>query len=87
MKHISLIAAVLFIGCASKQPKPLPQEVRVPVAVSCIKFDLVPSKPEYESLRDNDSAPDGALVLHVTRDFAKSLPYQAQLEALVEACR
>lgn len=59
----------------------------MPVAVSCIKPDQVPVKPEYESLHDDDNTPDGTLVLRVARDFAKSLQYQVQLEAIVGACR
>jgi len=87
MKYVTMIAAVLLSGCATQQPQPLPQEVEVSVAVSCIKPEQVPAKPLYESLHDNDSTPDGTLVLHVTRDFAKSLPYQQQLEAIVEGCK
>lgn len=87
MKLAVLIAAVVLSGCASQQSQPLPVEVKVPVAVRCIKPDGVPVKPDYESLNDNDSTPDGMLVLHVTRDLAKSLPYQQELEAIIEACR
>jgi hypothetical protein len=82
---IAVIAA-LISGCATR-PRPLPVEVKVPVAVSCIKPEQIPVKPDYESLRDNDNTPDGTVILHVTRDFAKSLPYQAQLNAIVEACK
>lgn len=87
MKLVSLIAALALAGCATVQPQPLPKEVKVPVAVSCIKPDQVPQRPDYESLQDNDNTPDGTLVLHVTRDFAKSLPYQAKLEAIVNGCK
>lgn len=89
MKYIAgLIAAMALAGCATTpQPQPLPQEVKVPVVVSCIKPEQVPAKPDYESLHDNDSTPDGTLVLHLTRDFAKSLPYQQELESIISACR
>ena len=86
MKYITFIAAVLLSGCVTQQPKPLPQEVKVPVVVSCMKPDQVPSQPAYESLLDNDNTPDSTLVLHVTRDFARSLPYQAQLQAIIASC-
>lgn len=87
MKLVSLIAAMALAGCATQQPQPLPQEVKVPIAVSCIKPDQVPQRPDYESLHDNENTPDGTLVLHVARDFAKSLPYQAELEAIVSSCK
>lgn len=84
---IAVIAA-LISGCATMdKPQPLPVIVKIPVAVSCIKPEQVPVKPAYESLNDNDKTPDGALILHVTRDFAKSLPYQEQMEAVIEACK
>jgi len=87
MKYITFIAAVLLSGCATQQPQPVPEEIKMPVVVSCIKPEQVPAKPAYESLLDSDSTPDGTLVLHVARDLAKSLPYQAQLEALMAACQ
>jgi hypothetical protein len=87
MKKIAIaLIAALISGCATT-PQPLPAEVKVPVAVSCIKPEQIPVKPDYESLRDNDQTPDGTVILHITRDFAKSLPYQQQLEAIIGACR
>lgn len=86
MKYIILMT-VLLTGCATQQPPPLPVEVKVPVAVSCIKAEDIPAKPAYESLLDNDDTPDGTVILHITRYFAKSLPYQNQLEAVIEACK
>jgi hypothetical protein len=86
MKYMSLLAVALLTGCTTQHLQPLPVEVKIPVAVSCIKPDQVPAKPEYESLKDDDKTPDGILVLHVARDFAKSLSYQTQLEALVQRC-
>jgi hypothetical protein len=91
MKKIMIaVIAALITGCATTpqpQPLPLPVEVKVPVAVSCIKPEEIPVKPDYESLKDNDTTPDGTVVLHITRDFAKSLPYQQQLEAIIGACK
>jgi hypothetical protein len=89
MKKIAIaVIAALISGCATTpQSQPLPVEVQVPVAVSCVQPEQNPVKPDYESLRDNDNTPDGTVILHITRDFAKSLPYQAQLEAIIEACR
>ncbi|MFC5480567.1 hypothetical protein [Massilia suwonensis] len=72
---------------SSIELQPLPVEVKVPVAVSCIKPEQLPAKPDYESLKDNDNTPDGTVVLHITRDFAKSLPYQQRLEAIVDVCK
>jgi hypothetical protein len=89
MKKLVLMAVLLTVsGCATtQQPQPLPVEVKVPVAVSCIKPEQIPAKPDYESLKDNNNTPDGTVVLHIARDFAKSLPYQQELEALIETCR
>ena len=88
MKKITIaVIAALMSGCATTpQPQPLPVEVKVPIAVSCIKPEQIPVKPDYESLKDNDNTPDGTVILHITRNFAKSLPYQQQLEAAVRAC-
>jgi hypothetical protein len=89
MKFVVFIAALVMLsGCATVPvTQPLPLEVTVPIAVSCIKPEQVPTKPDYESLHETQSTPDGTLVLHVTRDFAESLSYQEQLEALITACR
>ena len=86
MKITITVIAALISGCATTPP-PLPVEVKIPVAVSCIKTEQIPVKPNYESLTDNDKTPDGTVVLHIARDFAKSLPYQQALEALITACR
>jgi hypothetical protein len=87
MKRIALaVIAALITGCATT-PQPLPIGVKIPVPVPCIKPEQIPAKPDYESLKDNDSTPDGTVILHVTRDFAKGLPYQQQLEALVAVCK
>lgn len=89
MKKIVLMIALLTVsGCATTpQPQALPVEVKIPVMVSCIKEEQIPTKPDYESLKDNGTTPDGTVVLHVMRDFLKSLPYQTQLEAIVNGCR
>lgn len=88
MKKIAIVViAALMSGCATTpQPQPLPVEVKIPVAVSCIKPEEIPGKPDYESLKDNDNTPDGTVVLHLARDFAKSLPYQQELEAILGRC-
>jgi uncharacterized lipoprotein YajG len=87
MKKITIAVIVALItGCATA-PQQLPVEERIPVAVSCIKPEQIPVKPNYESLMDNDNTPDGTVILHVARDFAKSLPYQQQLEAIIGACK
>jgi hypothetical protein len=83
---ITIAVAALICGCATA-PQPLPVEVKIPVPVTCIKPEQIPGKPDYESLKDNDSTPDGTVILHVARDFAKSVPYQEQLAALVVACK
>lgn len=86
MKKIAIaVIAALITGCATV-PQPLPVEVKMPVAVSCIKPDQVPVKPDYQSLSDNDNTPDGTVMLHITRDLAKSLPYQQQMEAVIRGC-
>jgi hypothetical protein len=89
MKKIALtVIAALISGCAATPAaQPLPAIVKIPVAVPCIKPEDVPVKPAYESLTDNNNTSDETVILHVTRDFVKSLPYQAQLEAVIVACR
>jgi uncharacterized lipoprotein YajG len=87
MKRMAIaVTATLITGCATA-PQLLPVEVKIPIAVSCIEPEQIPAKPAYQSLSDNDSTPDGTVILHVVRDFAKSLPCQQQLEAAIGACR
>lgn len=86
MKKIGIaVIAALITGCATA-PQALPGEVKISVAVSCIKPEKIPAKPDYQSPTDNDKTPDGTVILHVVRDFAKSLPYQKALEAIIDAC-
>jgi hypothetical protein len=86
MRKITIaIIAALISGCATT-PQPLPVEVKVPVAVSCIKPEQIPVRPDYESLKDNDNNPDGTVVLHLARDFAKSFAYEQLMEVIVKAC-
>lgn len=84
-KIVIAVIAALITGCAT-EPQPLPVELKMPVAVSCIKPEQIPAKPNYQSLTDNANTPDGTVILHVTRDFAKSLPYQQQMEAVIQGC-
>lgn len=84
-KIVIAVIAALITGCATA-PQTLPVEVKIPVAVSCIKTEQVPVKPDYQSLNDTVNTPDGTVILHVMRDFAKSLPYQRQMEAIVQGC-
>ena len=40
MKRLAILAALCLTGCATVQPKVTVQEVKVPVAVSCIVKDF-----------------------------------------------
>jgi hypothetical protein len=85
-KITTAVIAALISGCTTT-PQPLPVEVKIPVAVPCVNPEQIPVKPEYESLKDSGNTPDGTVILHITRDFAKSLPYQQKLEAVIGSCR
>ncbi len=67
----------LLVGCASP--------AAVPVAVRCV--DEIPVRPVYRTKTLPADATDADKVKAVSLDWLDSRPYEAQLEAGLEACR
>lgn len=76
---IAGVCAMVFlsVGCASP--------AAVPVAIRCV--DALPVKPVYRTKTLPASATDADKVKAVSLDWLDSRPYEAQLEAGLEACR
>lgn len=84
MKMIfSFVLTVLLTSCATAPP---PQVVKVEVATPCIKANLVPPRPDYETAHLADVASDGAKILALARDWLISRPYERDLETIVQGC-
>lgn len=82
MNKYILFISLMLTGCVSSAP--ITQRVDVPVAVSCVKRDQIPQRPQYEPYDSN--AADGDVLLAVSRNWFKSRPYEAKLEAIANGC-
>lgn len=81
----ALLTLLLVAGCASKPELPTPPnvvEVKVPVAVPCIKD--MPKRPEMAQARDN-TRPEYMRALLI--NHARMKAYEQELEAIIETCR
>lgn len=83
MSKLILPVGLLLSACTTP---PVTQRVEVPIAVSCIKKQQLPERPKYESYHLAPDATDGDKVLAVTRDWLRSRPYEATLEAISTGC-
>ncbi len=79
MKYLLMI---LLAGCAAA-PRAT-QEVKIPVAVPCVK--AAPARPAFESLALPAGASDGEKVLALARDTLLHFKYEGQLEAALSGC-
>jgi hypothetical protein len=82
MNKYLLVISLMLTGCVSSAP--ITQRVDVPVAVACVKRDQIPERPQYEPY--DSSAADGDVLLAVSRNWFKSRPYEAKLEAIANGC-
>ena len=85
MKKI-LIALAITLMCACTSNRPATQDVNKIVSIPCLKSNDVPTRPAYESYTTAATASDGDKVLAITRDWARSRPYEARLEAIIKGC-
>jgi hypothetical protein len=76
-------AVVLLTGCASAPPTT--QTVEAPVYVPCVKE--VPARPAVEFDKFPATANDGDKILALARDWVRGRKYEAELGAIVVACR
>ena len=81
---VVILIALLLGGCATTDGV-ITHEVKVPVHVKCIK--QTPAKPEYETPQLDKNAADGAKIIALARDWARSRKYEGELEAVIEGCR
>lgn len=70
---------------ALKSGSPLiPIEVKIPVAVSCVKF--IPKKPVFTTDAELAKIKDGNFVTALHLDRLKRQSYEAELEAILAGC-
>ena len=80
----TLFLAVTLSGCAVQGPT-VTQEVKIPVAVSCIKE--TPEKPSYpfqEALLSEDVF---SKVKKALAEIELRIAYESKLEAVISACK
>lgn len=84
----TLVCCAAVAGCtpALRIPDP-PKEVRVPVAVPCLKPEDVPQRPSLLSDQQIDALDDKRAVIALGKDRRVRQGYQAGLEAAVKGCR
>lgn len=82
MKHPAL-ALLLVAGCAVDPP--LPETIRVPVPVPCVT--AIPVPPAFLTPADLLALDDFQFPIALTADWLKRQQYQAELEAVLLACR
>lgn len=76
---------MLITGCGFMKPRPVAQEVQIPVYTSCVKS--TPARPDYEFSKLTPAASDGEKVLALARDWPRGRKYEGELEAVIEGCR
>jgi hypothetical protein len=81
-KIIPAMFVVLLAGCGA--PRPVTQEVNIPVFTPCVK--AVPLKPDYEFGKLSLDAADGDKVLALARDWPRGRKYESELEAAIAGC-
>lgn len=84
----AVVCCLALVGCASRPaiPDP-PKEIRVPVAIPCLKPEDVPARPALLSDEQLDALDDKRAVIALGQDRRVRQGYQAQLEAAVAGCR
>lgn len=83
MRLLSVVAAFLLVGCGGIPA--LPETVKVPVAVSCVK--VMPARPPPLTEAALAGLNDYDFVVGITADWLRRKQYEAELEAVLEACR
>jgi len=86
---LALILAVPFLtACAPalKIPDP-PKEVRVPVAIPCLKPEDIPQRPNMLTDAQLDALDDKRAVIALGHDRRVRQAYQVVMEAVVQGCR
>lgn len=83
MRIFILLMVCFLAGCTAA---PVVQEVRVPVAVSCIKKADLPARPDYQTYVLPDNANDADVLIALVSDWARSRPYESALEAITRGC-
>lgn len=78
MRVLALLPVVLLLGCASKPPI----EIKIPVAVPCIKEQ--PVAPIYPTVAEDAGIFERVKVLLAERELRKG--YEAKLQAMLTAC-
>ena len=78
MRYLCLL---LLTGCATV---PAVREVKIPVAVACVKS--VPARPAFATRGLAPDASDGEKVLAIARDLPMHLKYEGELEAIIAGC-
>lgn len=78
-------SSVVFSGCATDRI--VPQEVRIPVPVSCLKEGDSPVRPSMMSDEQLDGLDDKRAVVALGQDRRIRQAYEARLEAALAACK
>lgn len=74
---------LLLAGCASTPA--LPERVEVPVPVPCVA--QVPARPEFVTDAQLRAMGDYALILSLAKDRLQRRQYEAEVEAVIAACK
>lgn len=82
LASFALLAAL--VGCASA-PRPVTQQVDIPVFTPCVKKEI--PKPAFEFDKLPATAADGDKILALVRDWPRGRKYEGELEAAIAGCR
>lgn len=84
MRLLAILLAGLLAGCATSGG-PSSTVVSVPVATRCVKE--VPARPAFVEDDELRAMSDYQIVLALWRDRLLRIGYEAELEAVIAACR
>lgn len=80
-----VVALLLFVLSGCSLTPTMPDVIKVPVGVSCLKE--VPERPRFRTARELNELDDYKLVIGLYEDRLSRMQYERLLEAAIEACK
>lgn len=83
---LAVLVACAFLAACARSSIEVPKEVHVPTPVACVDPAQRPQRPDVRTEADLMLMDRGRRTLAIWADWLRLQIYQAELEAVVEAC-